>query len=410
MAPPNVLVLLLDDVGVDQVSAYGWPGAPATPNIDAVAERGLRYTHAWSMPVCSPTRAALLTGQMPHRNHVGAVIHPQQAVELPLSVTTIPEMLRESPDVWRSAAIGKWHLSTVSSPSGAEHPWLQGFDRFSGSLNNLVGESMVDWTRVGFDRREVRETRFSTDAIVDDALEALAELPEPFFLYVAFHAAHEPMRVPPGWALDDPTDPNALYAANVAYADAAIGRLLDGLGDRSARTLVVVLGDNGTPAHGKDEGGMEGAKGSFLEGGVNVPFVVAGPPVTARGVVDARVHVVDLFPTVMELAEVRRVGQRLDGLSLVPTFSDPSAPVHAIVYTELRHPNAGPPWRRVERAASDGTWKLVDTWGEGERWYRLDAPDEREVPLSEVAPRAVKALRKEVARHPVRAEAERGGG
>ncbi len=405
-AVPNVLLVLLDDVGVDQVSAYGWPGAPQTPTIDGLAERGLRFTRAWSMPVCSPSRAALLTGQMPHRNQVGSVIHTNQEAELPLSVVTIPEMLAEAPDRWRSAAVGKWHLSTLVSPSGAEHPWLQGFDAFSGSLNNIVGQrTMVDWDRVGFDRKTVTEHRFSTDAIVDDALEILPSLGEPFFLYVAFHAAHEPMMVPPGMVLRNPDDPNELYAANVVYADRQLGRLLEGLGDKLDRTLVMVAGDNGTPDHAKDGDGMEGAKGSFLEGGVNVPLVVAGPPVTARGTADARVHLVDVFPTVMELAGVRRAGQELDGESLVEVFRRPNAVVHDVVYTELRHPSTGSPWRRVERCASNGRYKLVDEWGGEETLYRVDRDGREKVVREGDVPDEdrddIRALRKELGRHPV---------
>jgi hypothetical protein len=235
--------------------------------------------------------------------------------------------------------VGKWHLSTETSPSGAEHPWLQGFDQFSGSLNNIVGadRSMVNWDRVGFDHQTVRETRFSTDAIVDDALEAAGRLQQPFLLYVAFHAAHQPMMVPPGVDLPDPTL-NTLYAANVSYADQQLGRLLDGLGDRLQNTLVLVLGDNGTPDHAKDPDGQVGAKGGFLEGGVNVPFIVAGPPVTARGASSSLVHVVDVFPTLMELAGAPGLDRELDGHSLVPLFTDPTRSVRELVYTELRHP------------------------------------------------------------------------
>lgn len=404
-AVPNVLIVLLDDVGVDQLSAYGWSGAPQTPVIDGLAERGVRFTHAWATPVCSPSRAALLTGQYAHRNQVGAVIHTHQDAELPLSVITIPEMLATAPDRWHSAAIGKWHLSTLTSPSGADHPWKQGFDAFSGSLNNIVGQrTMVDWDRVGFDRKTVVEHRFSTDAIVDDALEVLPTLGEPFFLYVAFHAAHEPMMVPPGATLRRADDPNELYAANVAYADRQLGRLLAGMGDKLDRTLVLVMGDNGTPDHAKDADGMEGAKGSFLEGGVNVPLIAAGPPVTARGVAEARVHFVDVMPTLMDLAGVRRIGQELDGLSFLPVLSDRTAAVHDVVYTELRHPSSGEPWRRVERCASDGRYKIVDEWGEGETIYRLDERGEQEIRESQVPDEdrgRLRAIRKEIAKHPV---------
>ena len=154
---PNVLIVVLDDVGIDQVSPYGYPGAPPTPTLQGLADAGLRFDQAWAMPVCSPTRGALLTGRMPHRNHVGAVIKAGAPAELPLDEITLPEMLDQSGTNWSSAALGKWHLATVNSPSGTKHPILQGFDTFSGSMNNIsvsstvlpdMERSMLAWERV----------------------------------------------------------------------------------------------------------------------------------------------------------------------------------------------------------------------------------------------------------------------
>ncbi|MEZ4234701.1 MAG: sulfatase-like hydrolase/transferase [Myxococcota bacterium] len=409
---PNTVIVLLDDVGVDQISAYGYPGAPPTPTFDALADQGVRFDQAWATPVCSPTRAALITGEFADRNEVGAVIMAKQDKEMPLSVRTLPELLRRADQRWASAAIGKWHMATLASASGAEHALLQGFDWFAGSMNNIgvppvdepdVPRSYVAWDRVGFDGQVHLETTFSTTAITTDAIAALTVMPEPFVLYVAYHAAHRPLMVPPG-ALPEgaEVDENELFALNVAAADAEIARLLDALGDRRANTLVMVIGDNGTPSYAKDEDGQGGAKGSFREGGLRVPFVVAGPGV-AHGVSDALVSVVDVVPTVLVAAGVDPAPLHLDGLPMQPALQDPAAAtVHEVLYSETRHPPTGPPWRHVERAARDRDLKLVDDDGE-QRLFRLDgfqeAPVARKALTAEEQAR-VEALEAELARHP----------
>lgn len=375
--PPNVLLVVLDDVGIDQVSPYGWTGAPPTPRLQALADEGLRFDQAWATPVCSPTRAALMTGRVAWRNHVGGVLHAPTAYELPLDELTLPEMLDTSGTDWASAAIGKWHLGTAAGPSGVQHARLQGFDWFAGSMNNISVPPTVApegvrtyaaWERVAFDGTVAVETTFSTTKIADDAIEVLGKLGEPFLLYVAFHAAHRPSMQPPpeltgGEVAADPSDENALYALNVTAADHELGRILDALGDRRARTLVLVIGDNGTPSTAKDSDAQAGAKGSFLEGGIRVPFVASGPPVTARGASDALVHVTDVFPTLMDLAVVRSVAPTLDGRSLVGVFADADAEVHRRSYTEIRMPPQGPPWEKVKRAARDASLKVVELDG-----------------------------------------------
>jgi arylsulfatase A-like enzyme len=410
--PPNVLVVLLDDVGVDQIEPYGFAGAPPAPVIQQLADEGLRFDQAWATPVCSPSRAALLAGRWSDRTTVGAVILARMPAELPLEVATLPELLRRAPDRWSSAAVGKWHLSTFASPSGPEHPLLQGFDWFAGSLNNIgvppvdaeeVPRSYVAWDRVGFDGEVALETTFSTTRITTDAVAALSVLPEPFLLYVAYHAAHRPLMAPPG-AVVVRGDENELFALNVTAVDAQIGRLLDALGDRRERTVVMVIGDNGTPSHAKDGDGQDGAKGSFSEGGLRVPFVVAGPGVAQGRRTDALASVVDVAPTVLALAGVDLAPLDLDGVSLLPVLTDPTASVRERLYSETRSPPTGPPWRRVQRAARDRDLKVVDT-GSGVRIFRVDGSAEAPVSrreLTSVEAARVRALVAELALHPAR--------
>jgi arylsulfatase A-like enzyme len=372
----NVLIILLDDVGVDQISAYGYAGSAPTPEIDQLAANGMRFDAAWATPVCSPSRAALLTGQFASGNSVGQVIMPASTVELPLEVVTLPEMLDEASTPWASAAVGKWHLSTMNSPSGSSHPLVQGFDDFAGSLNNISPHGERDpsrnyysWERVGFDGTVKLESTFSTTQITDDAIEAMRDMSEPFLLYVAYHAAHRPLSVPPaellppGMVVNESSE-TSLFAANVAAADAEIGRLVRALGDRRDDTLIFLIGDNGTPSYAKDADGMDGSKGSFTEGGLRVPFIASGRSVKHKGTSSALVSVVDVFPTVMELAGVKSPPQPIDGISLLDVFRNPSAPVHRVLYSELRGPPGPGPWNTVSRAARDRSLKLIDVNGD----------------------------------------------
>lgn len=392
----NILVILLDDVGVDKISAYGFAGSAPTPQIDALAHEGMRFDAAWATPVCSPSRAALLSGEFADRNEVGQVIFPADSVELPLDVVTLPEMLASARSPYMSAAVGKWHLSTLNSPSGSAHPLLQGFDRFAGSLNNISphGErdperSYASWERVGFDGTTKLESVFSTTKITDDAIDALTYLTEPFFLYVAYHAAHRPLMVPPANLTPgltvDPNDENSLFVANVVAADAEIGRLLQALGNRRQDTLIFVIGDNGTPGYAKDAEGQDGTKGSLSEGGLRVPFIAAGPPVRHHGTSSALVSVVDVYATSMAVAGINLVPQGMEGLSLLPVFRNPSAPVHKVLYSEMRAPAGPGPWRSVNRAARDRSLKLVDLDG-AVSVYRVNGFEETEIARDELTP------------------------
>ncbi|MEQ1565957.1 MAG: sulfatase-like hydrolase/transferase [Myxococcota bacterium] len=395
---PNVLIVLLDDVGADKVAAYGFPDAPPTPTLSALADEGVRFDQAWATPVCSPTRAALMTGRFAYRNSVGAVIMNRQVKELPLDELTLAEVARSAATPYATAAVGKWHLATADSPSGLGHAHAQGFQQFAGSMNNIAGDhTYVSWDRVGFDGVEAVETGFSTTVITDDAITAARHMQEPFLLYVAFHAAHRPLMPPPEAVLGgfevDPQSETSLYDANLVAADHEIGRLLDALGERRERTVVFVIGDNGTPGHAKDAEGMEGGKGSFTEGGLRVPFLVSGPGVTARGASDALISVVDVLPTVAELAGVERLDPTLDGVSLVPAFTDLGARVHERLYSETRHPAEGPPWRNVGRAARDASLKVVEE--DGDRTvFAIDGFTEAPVDRSDLAGAERRRVRK----------------
>ncbi len=390
--PENVLVVLIDDIGVDKVGAYGGSYAAKTPRIDALAEEGLRFTNAYGAPLCSPARSILLTGRHSRRTGIGTITERKSnGTALPLDEVTIPEALRSAPDDWSTAALGKWHLAGPAWDGWREHPNQQGFQRFIGTRGN------PEYRRGGYERwpRNVDGTityddRYLTTGTADDAIEVLSSTREPFFVYVAFHASHVPIHRPPDALLPEPLSTKATsidqHDAMVTALDTELGRILDAMAPEvRARTTLIVLGDNGTSKFGlprKKGPARSRIKHSVYEGGVRVPMIVTGPRVDQPGTRDALVHIADIFPTTAHIAGLELQGGRLvlddrtvalDGRSLLDVIDDPEAPGHDFVYAERFEPNGAGPYRMDHRGIRNATHRLV-RHGSGARdqeLYRL---------------------------------------
>jgi arylsulfatase A-like enzyme len=426
-----VLILLLDDVGIDQLASYddengyldaaGYPYAHL-PNIDALAGRGVRFTQFRSMPVCSPTRASLLTGLYPFRHGVGRSVYPDYATErfrelgVPPApaVALAPSLLARAG--YATAAVGKWHLALEPSEGGTldRHPLDLGFGAWSGPPRNLMDPGSPEesdgvprgyynywWVEDGERRQVVGE--HASQRTCTSAAEWVASAPEPWFCYVAFNACHAPLG-PGSWPRDGHgfgTEPsegwrNTRYRATLEHLDTWLGPLLEAAGDD---TVVFLLGDNGTrgptfrpredeprypTGHPLHRPGDETrpfstepydprrAKQSTFETAVRVPLIVAGPGVAAPGRVSgALVDVVDLLPTILALAGTGTPeGLELDGIDFLDVLQDPAAPGRRDwSFAEYFYPNGvGDPRTRVhqERAylRRDGPhlWKLVHSF------------------------------------------------
>jgi arylsulfatase A-like enzyme len=363
---PNILVLLLDDIGVDKVGAYGeHRGAGPTPFLDLIADHSVLFRHAWATPVCSPARATLLTGRHPFRHGVGNSMDPDDP-PLADSEWTLAEALSE--EGYRTAAIGKWHLAADDQPD----PWRHaitwgGFERHLGSFKNIGDYS--NWIRNDADSRgavqEVTST-YATSQVVDDALEVIEEFGgDPWFVWVAFQAVHKPLHVPPAHlhSQKNPAGSVQKYRAMAEAMDTEIGRLLTSLRPGTlADTYVFVIGDNGTYAAAITPpfGVSGGSKGSVKEEGINVPWLVYGPDVEA-GERSALVSIVDLFPTVMDLVGARQSDVEQDGQSLARLLrTNSQEPLREAVYTERFQPNGvgGEKSLRL-RTARDHRYKLT---------------------------------------------------
>jgi arylsulfatase A-like enzyme len=372
----NVLLIVADDLGVDMLGAWGvHPDVPPTPNIDALIAQGVLFERAYTAPSCSPTRAAVLTGRLGFHTGLGKPIDqwlPEHALEL--DERTLPEVLSAgSASPIHNGAIGKWHLGSESF-GGADHPNLQGFEWFEGTLGNLFfGDTYFQYTKVTNGVAST-STTYATTEQVDDALARIDAMPQPWFLYLCFNAPHDPLHVPPA-ALHTynlsglPEDtPHEHHCAAVQALDTELGRLFAGIDPAVlANTTVVFMGDNGSPNQVVTPPSVSGqCKGTLYEGGVRVPLVIAGKNVDAVGQrCSALVESVDLFPTIVELmganlAQGLGDGRPIEGLSLAPYLADAAhPPMREYVVAERFSPNGYPPYNSYTAMVRDVRWKLL---------------------------------------------------
>ncbi len=398
--PSNVLVVVMDDVGIDMLGSYGvHPSFPPTPNIDALIAEGVLFEHCYTPPSCSPTRAAVLTGRASFRTGIGQPIADWNTEPaLALEEWTIPEVLAaQSAQPVATSAIGKWHLGS-EAVGGVDHPNLQGFDWFDGPLGNLfTGQTYFNYGKIRNGVRYVSTTYATTDQ-VNDALGRIETMPEPWFLWLGFSAAHTPLHAPPQelhtYALSgDPQDtPYEHYCAMVQALDTELGRLLSGIpADVRARTTVVLLGDNGSPQQVVIPPSVPAqSKGSLFEGGVRVPLVISGNHVAARGVrATALVQTVDLFPTILGFFGVEAAsgvgdGPVIDGIDLAPYLADPQvAPLRDHVVVDKFEPNGIGPYTETGAMVRDARWKLIRRSGQPDALFDLQGLDREGVDLND---------------------------
>ena len=396
---PNVVIILVDDLGYGDLSTYG--GWIETPHLDRMAAEGLRFTdfHA-SAPVCSPTRAGLLTGRYQQRAGLPGVVYANPARNrhhgLHVAETTFAERLQQAG--YATALFGKWHLGYESRYNPIHH----GFDRFRGYLSGNVDYfSHVD--QMGFydwweGDQQVEEPGYVTRLITRHAVQFIeAHQDQPFCLYLAHEAPHYPFQGPNdaafrvvGEQIGEDREPERVrraYREMVQEMDTGIGEVMQtlerlGLADE---TLVLFFSDNGATADGSN-GALRGFKGSLWEGGHRVPALAwwAGR-IAPGGVTEAPAISLDVMPTILEAAGVTLPEEhRLDGVSLLPLLLDGEAPAPRTLF-----------WAYQEQAAlRRGPWKLVveATGQEGVALYNLDADFGETIDLSDAEPQRVEAL------------------
>ena len=369
LSSPNVILIVTDDQGAADARCYGAKDLE-TPAMDSLAARGVRFTQFYAgAPVCSPSRACLLTGRYPLRaGLVGNASSVPGGEGMPTEQVTIAEMLKAAG--YATAHIGKWHLGFKPD----QMPLGQGFDYSFGHMGGCIdnfshfffweGPNRHDLYRNG--REVFYPGRFFGDLMVEEASRFLDQNRErPFFIYFALNEPHYPYQGDVKWLerYKELPYPRNLYAAFLSTCDERIGMLLkkvDDLGLRE-RTLIVFQSDNGHSteerAHfgGGSAGVYRGAKFSLFEGGIRLPGMISWPGHLPEGAVRGQmVHASDWMPTIAELCGAKLLNEDIDGKSIVPVIRSADAPSpHDVLFW---HVGRG---RNAEWAVRQGDWKLI---------------------------------------------------
>jgi arylsulfatase A-like enzyme len=378
----NILLIIADDYGADSSSLYNTNAAaslPPTPNINGLATNGLLFRNAYANPVCSPTRACLLTGRHSFRTGIGDVVGAGNPV-LTAAEFTLPEVFAVNATLgYQLAHFGKWHLNNLpNSPNN-----IGGWPHFAGSLVGALA-NYTNWTKTVNGVSTANYTVYATTDLVNDAISWIqARGTQPWFAWVAFNAAHTPFHKPPnnlhsydtlsGTQPNINMNPRPYYEAAVEAMDTEVGRLLAAV-DRT-NTHIIFVGDNGTPTQVlQPPYPAQRGKGTLYEGGIKVPLIVAGPAVVNPGRInDTPVHAVDLFSTILELGGINvtstiPAGVTIDSQTLLPMLQETSN-LTRCVYAERFDTNSLA--ADDARSLRNGQFKLIQFQNGDEEFYDL---------------------------------------
>jgi arylsulfatase A-like enzyme len=388
--PPNIVLILADDAGVETIGAYG--GERPTPRIDALAAEGVRFENAHATPLCTPSRVRLLTGRYSFRNYRAfGFLDPREP--------TLAKVLKGAG--YRTAVAGKWQLggNPLDGVPGAT-PGGAGFDEsivWAGG-RNFIEDGCQYWgaTLTTNGRRETYPRQFGPDVVHRWARDFIERSrARPFFLYYSMILPHDPWVATPD-RLDADT-PERKFTAMLGYMDTQVGDLLDLL-DRlglAERTIVVFVADNGTHPtivsrrHGVP---VAGGKGTTLATGTHVPLVVRWPSrIAGARVSEQPVDLTDLYATLATAGGDRKAAQASDGFDLVPSLTTDAAPARRAIFMDY----AADWWPlRPVRYAFTPRWKL---YGDGRLFdVAADPLEGTPVPADHAAPEAI-AARSELA-------------
>lgn len=447
-APPqtNVVLILVDDLGWKDVGCYG-SDYYRTPHIDQLARDGMRFTDGYAAcNVCSPSRAAILTGKAPARLLLTQWLpsgrwnakkdrlrEGRYVSNLPLEETTIAEALREAG--YRTGFIGKWHLGTETY----YYPEHQGFDvniagRDYGAPGSYFYPFRGKW-KIPTTGRMLRKSTLLPGKEGDYLVDRLAEEAEtfiresadkPFFLMLSHYAVHAPLQGKPDKTRRYEQVPKSkqqgkpFYAAMVESVDDSVGRVMKTLNEMklAERTLVIFTSDNGGFAKATSNAPLRANKGSNFEGGLRVPFIVRWPDRVKPGSVSSEPVIgMDVPPTILEAAGIAlRPHQHLDGENLVPVLTGAGSLKRSALYWHYPHYNQHPS-SFPSGVIREGRWKLIESFETGKlSLFNLanDIGETRDLAESEPATaaklhRMLKAWQSEVGADPMRPNPEYEG-
>ena len=365
---PNILIVIADDMGTDAFSTYNiGTDLPNTPNLDNLLEEGILFMNAWAYGTCAPSRASLLTGRYGNKNGV-----VRSGPNLSSSEVTLFEHLSAiTGDEYVDAVFGKWHLGN------ANHPNNNGVDHYDGNLLSGV-DDYFEWDRTINGVTEI-STEYATTSTTNEAINWLDNQTEPWLCWVAFNAPHGPIHLPPD-SLYTRTETNSnfdQYMCMIESVDHEVGRIVNSLTqEEKDSTIIVFMGDNGTPNAQLQGYPNQHGKGSLYEGGIRVPMFITGYGVDrVNEQENALVSFVDVFATLTELLGIEVQGGIDNSFSFIDLLSDPNAPTRNYNYSELESDGT------TDRAIRTSQYKLILRTNGIQEFYDLLADPLEEVDL-----------------------------
>jgi len=372
---PNFVFILADDLGIGQVGCYG-TNYYQTPNIDKLAEQGMRFTNAYAAcPVCSPTRASIMTGKYPARLHLTDFIagnnkddyplsQPDWQKYLPLDEITFAEILKEHG--YNTALFGKWHLSKEKMPpeSLPFNPDKQGFDETfvtykpSGSMKQPWQDAEVDAHNV--------------DTITNLAMDFMnRNKSNPFFLFVSHNTIHDPLKekaatIQKYEQLAETAEPenHPVIAAMIERMDNSCGRIFDKVDELglAENTVVIFFGDNGGKHKYAAQTPFRAGKGWLYEGGIREPLIIKWKnKIEAKTVSASLISSIDFLPTFLDICKIEKTPENIDGKSFLSVLNNPERATHNELFWHYPHYHNGSGMKPAG-AVRSGKYKLVE-------WY-----------------------------------------
>lgn len=398
--PPNILLIIADDMGLDACPGYDIGNLkPNMPNLQKMINEGVRFTNVWANPVCTPTRATLLTGKYGFRTNV-----QQVGDDISLTENTIQSYISDRSDDYTHALIGKWHLS--DNPSD---PTSLGIDHYAGMLTGGV-RAYDDWNYT-HDGTTENSNEYITSQLSNLAIEWVnQQTNNPWFLWLAYTAPHTPFHLPPaalhtqsnlsGDINDIDSDPLSYYLAMIEAMDTEMGRVIQSIDDEDLdNTIIIFLGDNGTQNSTSQAYPSRRSKGTIYQGGINVPMIISGAGVNRSGELDhSLINTTDLFGTIADIA-VGYSDELLDSKSFKNQLSQAGLANREYVFAERGTDNNKP-----DQTIRNITHKYILFSNNDEALYDLikdpfeltNLLSDAQLPLSSTDGRALELLKAEL--------------
>lgn len=361
---PNILLVIADDMGIDAMNGYDIGNIkPNTPHLDSLRSEGVTFTNAWSSPVCTPSRAGIMSGM--YGSKTGVKTAPGN---LDTSFVSIFKALKAIDPNYKAGVSGKWH---ISKPVNVQHPFYHGADHYMGVIEGAV-TAYDDWEKTE-GGNTATSNDYVTTSFTNDAINWIDNQSDPWFMWLAHVAPHTPIHLPPAHMYTQPSTNAQIkkYMAMIESLDYEIGNLLDGLtAAEKANTTIIFIGDNGSPDNLLQDYPSGHGKETLYEGGIRVPMVVSGYGVTRSGEIEhAMVNIIDIYATALELAGEDLPGGIYNSLSFRHLLNNTEGPTREYNMSELDTNNNSITVQGF--AIRNSTFKLIEYHDGTQEMYNL---------------------------------------